>query len=143
VLRILRKNCLQCGNQELVCWHRKWGRDCDLSRTLACCVLCSHVLGRQDRRVHSQASPHSRVGSPILGWPRAAFALAAGVSRHDMGCPEVSGGPARLLRACRHDMGCLEVSGGPARLLRASRHDMGCLGGLEALRDLACRQLFV
>ena len=40
---------------------------------------------------------------------------------------EVSGGPARPLRASRHDMGCLEVSGGPAQLLRASRHDMGCL----------------
>ena len=44
------------------------------------------------------------------------------------GCLEVSGGPARLLRASRHDMGCLEVSGGPAQPLRASRHDMGCLG---------------
>jgi len=43
------------------------------------------------------------------------------------GCLEVSGGPARLLRASRHDMGCLEVSGGPARLLRASRHDLKCL----------------
>ena len=65
---------------------------------------------------------HDFTLNPLLH-PPAAFPLPfLRASRHDLGCLEVSGGPAQLLRASRHDLGCLEVSGGPAVIMRRDLH---------------------
>ena len=95
------------------------GRPIRLSRPLPCCLLCSHGLGRQDRRVPSQASPHGQVevvlfsGGPGRPLPWSLESGASGVSNGfgESGTPWADGNVAPSLRANPCTMTCKKCSG--------------------------------